>query len=191
MIPLGILAATPRGGPPPGPVVTFNPADKAPNIVLSDGNIVAGISTGVAYQSVRATHPLLPGRCCEFYIASAATANFCVVGVSTLADSLNNYAGSSPNGFGYYQETGNRLNNGEGGVYGPAWVSGDRIGMARIANGLYFWRNGVASGLAFELPAGVDYYPVVSLYHPSHVMGLRAKASHMSQLYGGCAPMGS
>ena len=186
-------------GPAPWPsvprrprVVTWNPDDKAADgLALTGGNLVANRTTTDAYRSVRASHPLLPGRCCEFYIANAEPSNFCMVGVSSRAEGLGNYAGHSPNGFAYYQQTGVKTTNGSNTPYGPTWTNGNRIGMARIGDGLYFWINGEPLGLAFNLPAGVDFYPVVSMYRSGHVIGLRATAATMSQLYGGCEPMGS
>lgn len=113
-----------------------------------------------------------------------------MVGVSALSEPLGNYAGATAAGFTYYEETGAKYNNGAATAYGPSWSTDDIIGMARIGDELRFWKNGAPLGLAFTLPSG-SFYPVVSLYRTGHQIGLRAKASNMSQLYGGCAPMGS
>ncbi|MEF3081855.1 SPRY domain-containing protein [Luteimonas sp. SMYT11W] len=192
------VARTSDPGTPPwptqraggSPVVTWSPIDKTPSIILSGGNLVATRSGVDNYQSVRATHALLPGRCCEFYIASAQPSPFCMVGVSSRAESLSNYAGATVDGYAYYQQTGVKTHIGSNTPYGPDWSSGDVIGMARIGDELHFWKNGSPLGAAFTLPADVDFYPVTSMYRDSHVIALRATSATMSQAYGGCVPIG-
>lgn len=110
---------------------------------------------------------------------------------------MTNGLGANATGWSYYQETGNKINNGSTTAYGASYTTGNVIGIL-VKNGkLYFRKNGVwqngadvdaETGEAFSGLTGM-LFPAISLYRataPAHVVAGRFKAADFS----GSLPIG-
>ena len=167
------------------PTATWNPSDKHADIGLSSGDIVASKTAGNALRSVRATL----GRAhtdqgyFEVFIGAASdAAPFRLIGVSTTSLSVDNFVGFDTNGWGYYQDTGEKYTNNVASAYGTSYTVGDQIGVAFKNGKVWFaknntWQNGgdpvAGTGEAFSGITGT-IYPTVSLYNgtapPNHTV---------------------
>lgn len=135
-----ILAALVTDFTPPPAAVEWNPADKAANITLSGSNKTATKVIDNAYAGVRATLGRSTGKYYfEVVIVEGGTSPFITIGVNAASESLNNFTGSSANGWGYYQQTGEKTNNGATTAFGASYATGDVVGIA-VDFGLgYIW----------------------------------------------------
>lgn len=163
------------GGPPPGPAVTWNPADKDPGITLGPGDLNAINGSGVgAYKAVRATKgiPHTASGYFEIRMAILGSPGYAVAGVATAAQVLNSFVGSGTDGWGYYADTGGKVTGGGPVAYGAPYTGGDVLGFAFKNGKVWFAKNGVwqaggdpaaGTGEAFSGITGT-IYPIVSLF---------------------------
>lgn len=127
-----------------GVVVTWNPADKTANMLLSNGNLTAK-SNAAGRNEVRATNPIVAGekKYVEYTIDKVITpATQFAVGIAPLAHSFANYLGQG-NDFGYGNDGTNfKLGANQGTTV--TYTTGDNIGMAvDIPNKkIWFRKNG-------------------------------------------------
>lgn len=157
--------------------VTWNPADKNSNIVLSGGNLIATCnSTANNWQSLRATlsrDAATANHYFEYVITTVSS--FSMVGIANNVASLTTlgqYVGAVLTSYGYYSPNGNTWNNGSPVAYGTGFVSGDNIGILLKNGKLYFRKNGVwqnsgdpiaQTGFAYTGISG-NMFPAASLY---------------------------
>lgn len=188
-------------GTPPA-VVTWNPADKGSDIALSGGNLIASKGGVNAYQAVRATVARSAanpgGRYFEVVVTQSSLNPFISIGVAGAAESLTSFIGSGPAGWSYYQETGEKINNGSGYSYAAAFYEGNVIGVLLKNGKIYFRKNGTwlngadvgaETGFAFSGLSGL-LFPAVALYRgtsPIHVVTGRFSAAEFS----GSVPVGA
>ncbi|WP_343263160.1 SPRY domain-containing protein [Luteimonas qiangzhengi] len=177
------------------PTVTWNTGDKSPSIVLSGGDLIATKTGSNEHAVVRATHKVVGRKYFEIYISSVGRSPFMVVGVTNPGASLSDYIGAGADGWGYYQETGNKLHEGDAGAYGASFAGlGTVIGVAVDADAgeIEFFRDGVSQGVAFTNLSG-DLFPAASLWLGSggHIIGGRFKSETFSHTPpAGYGPMG-
>jgi hypothetical protein len=86
------------------PPVTFNPADKASEITLSSGNLVASRTStnNNQWRLVRVTEARSTGKRYAEIINTTSVSNGLMVGVCPAGLSVNSYPGSSSTSFGYH-----------------------------------------------------------------------------------------
>lgn len=157
--------------------VTWNPADKAADIVLSGSDLVANSSASAAFRTVRATLSKSSGKFYFEVVVGSTGANDAMVGVASSGLSLTNYTGSSAASWGYYQVNGNKYNNASPTAFGASYPSPATIGVAvdMTAGKIWFAKDNTwqASGNpaagtneAFSGLSG-SLFPAVSIYNPS------------------------
>lgn len=186
---------TPTGGALTTPVY-LNAADKSANITLSGSDLVA-TRTGAAnaYAGVRATQARnasdVDGYYFECVVTAATTSPYVMIGVATLAASLSLAVGGDANGWGYYQELGQKWANNVGTTYGASYTTGDVIGVLLKNGSLYFRKNGVwqngadpvtETGAAYTGLTG-SLYPMVALWRRdavAHAVTLRFNQASFS-----------
>lgn len=189
------------------PVVTLNPSDKHADISLTSGNLIATKVNADALRSVRATRGIdhtENGYFEVLFIEGAQIAPFALVGVSTTSLATTGFVGGDANGWGYYQDTGEKYTNNTPTAYGTAYeTDGDVIGVA-FANGkVWFAKNGTwqnsgdpaaGTGEAFSGITGT-IYPTISLYNAAptaHQVRARFKTADFTQTVpSGFSPWGA
>lgn len=97
---------------PPSPPATWNPADKAAEIALSGGNLIAKRSgiTVTDYVNVRADHVITGKKYWEIKIDDGGL--YYIMGVMDASGSLSSYVGSDVHGWGYANNDGALYHNG-------------------------------------------------------------------------------
>ena len=169
---------------------TFSPTDKSYLITLSGGNLVAERSTGTGYASVRANGKMLAANKtqCEFVITHVGPSPYVIVGIDDgTADISGTFQiASDVHGYGYYQDTGEKIHSGSLATYGASFkTDGDVITMLYdgTSGTLAFKKNGVSQGTAYTGLSG-DFFPAVSIYSgdgsPKAQITLRTNTSAMS-----------
>jgi hypothetical protein len=82
---------------------TWNPADKSPDITLSNGNLTASAATVPGWRSVRLTSSRNGGK--YYFEVTAVAVGYSnagfIVGLGNAIAPLNGYAGSDPNAYGF------------------------------------------------------------------------------------------
>lgn len=126
--------------------VTWNPADKAAEITLSNGDLTA-TATASMDSAVRATTGKASGKWYwEVTVGSPAQGDI-HIGIGTILASVayNNYVGEDVYGYGYRFDNGNIYNDFGGTAYGNAYIADDIISVALdMDNGkVFFAINGV------------------------------------------------
>ena len=130
---------------------TLNPADKATQITLSNGNLTATNSTAASlWRSVRAVTGKSSGKYYfEFFIDQLnATSNFdMMVGVATTVPTVNNWLGNDAQGW-QYADNGNKGNGGTLTAHGAAFNTGNTVNIALDldAGKIWFGVNGTFTG---------------------------------------------
>jgi hypothetical protein len=136
---------------------TMNPLDKTPfgtSITYSDGNTTTTASAGTdwttrySFSSLAITQGKWYAEC---KVGNVGVSNQFYVGVikDRQTASISTSLGGIANGYGYYANTGNIVNNGvDLSTSGASYTTNDIIGMALdLDNGtLDFYKNGVAQG---------------------------------------------
>lgn len=112
----------------------LSPTFTGANIDLTNGNRTATRnSTGSpAWRTSLSDRTNSTGkRYFEFLInASGVASPFIIIGIAKSSIPLTNFIGFDANGYGYYRETGTKVNNNAVTAYGAAYAQGDRIGVA-------------------------------------------------------------
>ena len=143
---MGRAWATPPPPPPPPPPpssATWNPADKASGIALSNGNLSATGNGSSVYKNVRATTFKGAGK---WYFEWTKTGGInAAIGVADASQSFDtqlSYSASASAGTWDYGEI--RANAVSIGA--PGWVVGDVIGVSIDCNARLLWlaRNGTS-----------------------------------------------
>ena len=142
---------------------TWNPLDKSSDITLSNGNLTA--TTAAGWRMARATQSKTSGK--WYYEVTTnvlAGANGCFCGVSNSSASLSAHLGVDANGWGFYQFTGRKYNNGDT-AYSTGWGSLITVGVAfdMGAGTIEFFKNGVSAGVAFTNLTGA-LFPTTALF---------------------------
>lgn len=169
------------GGGGPSGTVTWNPADKDSFIVLSNGNLTATMSSFNSGKSVRATFGRSAGKYYfEVYNDATSTSPYCAIGVASAMQGLGHWLWED-DGYGVYQETGDKKHVATGGAYMSSWGTGDTIGVAvNFDDGeIAFFKNGSSPGVAFTGVSGT-LFPIITLYRadaPAHQMTGRFKSA--------------
>lgn len=156
---------------------TWNPDDKATNLILSNGDLTVGWSSGIGsgQLGVRATVSKSSGRWYfEIIVPSSLTWDINYVGVATLSETLT-YPGDSVEGWGYKNNNGKKYHSSSY-TYGDEWEEQDDVtGVAVDLNQGYVWfsKNGIwqdggrpsiGDNPAFTSLTGKTVYPMVSVY---------------------------
>jgi hypothetical protein len=181
--------------PPSAPIVFWNPSDKNAEISLSNNNLTATKTTSNSLKSVRANAsiPHTGSMYFEVLAVSVTVSTFALVGVGTGSASLASFVGNDANGWGYYEDTGQKYTNNVASSYGSSWpTDGTVIGVAFKNGSVWFAKNNVwqnsgdpaaNTGAAFTGITGT-IYPMLSLYRgassPVHVMTGRFRVSDLS-----------
>ena len=142
---------------PPLDRSTWNPSDRGPSVVLSNGN-----KTARAFQinSVRGQLPHNQGvRQFEVLIGENGLRSS-MPGVATSAAALTNFPGSGTGSWAYYSYDGSIYEQGANSVYGAAFGVGDVVGVVVDFDlgTLRFYLNGVNQGQR-SIPAGLTLFP--------------------------------
>jgi hypothetical protein len=160
---------------------TWNSADKASTITLSNGDLTTATTSG-AWQSIRAVSSKSSGK---YYFEVTCTdinaSGYCMIGICTSTVAMTTYFGSDADGHAYYALNGQAYNNNAGTAYGDTYTDADIISVAVDLDNdaIYFAKNGVwqnssdpESGASRTgVPAkhqtdGVSsYFPALALYH--------------------------
>ena len=139
------------GRPPGGASVTYatwNPADKGTNVVLSNGDLTAAVTSAALNNIVRSTIGKSTGKWYWEYTITSFVTTQPLVGVAnasaTLVGSGFNFCGFDANGWGYYGNNGQKYTGGVGAAYGLGYTTNDVIGVALdMTNGkVFFAKNG-------------------------------------------------
>lgn len=124
---------------------TWDPANKAASITLSNGNLTAAQSSG-GWTSVKGltSFAKTTGKWYFEVTIVSSTSNNTMVGVGNASASLSNYCGSDVNGWGYWGNTGAYFNNGGSFPLGNSYTTGDVIMVAFDAalGRMWFGKNG-------------------------------------------------
>ena len=157
---------------------TFNPADKAALILLSNGNLTATKDTsGTSFEGIRATKSASAGKkYFELSVVNVDARGSYAIGFGNSSALLSNYLGVNNNSFGYFLDARTFLNNVQQGSIMNSF-EGDIIGVAIDfdAELIWFrrnsgdWNNDVIAnqnpatgtgGKSFATMAAGPYYPM-------------------------------
>lgn len=173
----GIVAGYPVASAPVA-WATWNPADKAGNVLLSNGDRTAthnGSPDGVN-GLVRSTTGKSSGKHYVEIVADVVTASpFALIGLAPSSLATTAFPGSSSTSYGYYQDDGQKFNNNTGAAFGSPWENnGDVVGLAvNMDDGeLEYFLNGVSQGVAFTGITGTMFI-ALSLYRNLHQVTAR------------------
>lgn len=175
------------------PLVFWNPSDKNAEISLSNSNLTATKTTSLSLKSVRANASIAHTASMYFEVlaVSVTTSTFALVGVGTGSANLASFVGNDANGWGYYEDTGQKYTNNVAAAYGTTWTNGDVLGVAFKNGSVWFaknntWQNSgnpaANTGAAFTGITGT-IYPMISLYRqlaPAHVMTGRFRVADLA-----------
>jgi hypothetical protein len=154
---------TGAGGSVRGNYCTFNPLDKNPSLVVTNGNLDVTENTS-NWINGRCTFGMSSGK---WYVESTLTAGlFQVFGIANSLTINTGYSEGSVVGNWAYATDGAKIVNGSySPPYGATYTTNDVIGMAFDADAgtLTMYKNGVSQGvLVSGLPANT-YFPWVAL----------------------------
>lgn len=120
--------------------ITWDAANKGANVVLSNNNLDASVTTA-GFQSTRSTIGKTSGKCYAEVTVTVSTATNIIIGLVNQTASMSTYAGNSANGRG-------GQNNGSNYVTG--WTAG--TGVSAYGN--------VVIGIAFDMSTGKGFIAV-------------------------------
>jgi hypothetical protein len=134
---------------------TWNPADKAAGVTLSNGNLTAASSLG----AVRATFGKSSGKWYWEVLTQAVGGD---IGIANGTSTIASYCGQQANQWGYDND-GKIYSGGTGGAYGATYTNGARIGIALDLDGgtCTWYKNGVSQGAKTISFGGAVIYPCV------------------------------
>jgi len=136
---------------------TWDPANTASGITLTNGNLTATASSADVYAT-RCTIGKSSGKWFAELVISAAIVNSISLGIKTSSEGNTVLVGSTANGYGY-TDTGEKKNNGVDSAYGTAPANGISVGIAfdLDTGSITFYREGVSQGVAFSGISGTFY----------------------------------
>jgi hypothetical protein len=115
-------------------LTALSPTFTGANITLSNGNRTAtrDATGSPAWRSSLTERSNSSGkRYFEVLIdQNSASTPFIIIGIAKSSISLTNFIGADADGFGYYRETGTKVNAGAVTAYGAVYAQGDRVGVA-------------------------------------------------------------
>ena len=173
--------------------ITWNPADKDPGLILSNGDLTANGNDG-DYCAVRATESKSSGKRYWETTLDGSQLNYHFFGIGTSAENLDQYPGYTAAGYSIRFSTGGaryKFHNGSQGSYGTGGSLGDVIGHALDLDNGKFWIsiNGVWIGSpvagtdpAFTGIAGT-FFPMIGLYGNAGDNLITAKFTSGDQTY--------
>jgi predicted small lipoprotein YifL len=179
------------------PAVSWNPADKQKNIMLSQDQLTASVpvSTGSLNDSVRATLGHTSGKWYwEVVITARSQSFFNSVGLGTTTASLEDSPSLFKGGCDY-DESGRIACHGSPSVSGSGYKAGDIVGVALDLDGrrVYFSLNGVwqlgppaavSGGLTLDAAKARRVFPMVTISKgdamTAHFAGVGGKKLHAS-----------
>jgi hypothetical protein len=165
--------------------VALSTTDKAPSVVLSNGNLTA-TSSGTS-GAVRGVQSGVADRYFEVKFGTIATgAGTPGIGVANATQALTNSYPGDPNGVGWFAsgytewpQSGTSYNFG-------TFATGDVLGVLLKASSVQFYKNGSLVGTAVTLPAG-QLYPIISLANGTDSATVNFGATPLSFLPAGAA----
>jgi hypothetical protein len=132
---------------------TLNPLQVSPAIIGSpvDGNLSWSCSASASYGKIYGTMAI-PSTGKYYWEVTAGSTGALEVGIISASDQSIYYAGNSPNGYTYYQNSGQKANNNSYTTYGASYTTNDVIGIAYDAGTgtLVFYKNNTSQGTAFS-----------------------------------------
>lgn len=165
---------------------TWNPADKASGITLSEGDLLASNNSGITQALVRATGPITNSLKAYFEVGGEGTfsagGNF-AVGLAQAAGPLTQWLGQNAQSWGYWA-SGSKFHNNSGTAFGAGYTNGAIIGIARNGAKMWWSLNGTWQGggdpAADTSPAysnlSGDVYPAATPW----INGSKARAKFLS-----------
>jgi len=149
--------------------ITWNPADKAAGIVLSNGDLNAG-NTIASWAAARAAASASTGKRYFELEVMAGGAGTIEVGLGTSAATLVDFVGKDIYGYAF-RSNATRWNNNAFASYGLAYVQGNVVGVCMDfdTGELSFYLNGLPHGVAYSGLSGT-FYPMISLYGTTPVV---------------------
>ena len=161
------LASVVAAGGGGGGAVTWNPADKSADLTLSSGDLVVSHTTTGEFDSARATLSRSSGHY-YFEVELTGSGSDQVIGVADSGMSVNSYVGSSAGSYGYYQASGQKLNNGSPSAYGASFIGAAVIGVEVdfAAGEIFFYKDGSIQNGGTAAFTGVSgsLFPAVTLF---------------------------
>lgn len=154
-------------------VIAWNPKDIGTGLILTGLNraIRSASNKAASYSSARANISRTTGK---FYFEtkkmSTGGSGFCLMGIGNATAPLTNYVGSDANGWGFYEDTGQKYHSGTPASMSSQWALNDVVGCAvDIDAGKVWWsKNGVwvgnpatGTGEAYSGLTGT-LYPMIS-----------------------------
>ncbi|KAA8495423.1 Ran-binding protein 10 [Porphyridium purpureum] len=151
----------------------WNSKDKWNLLSLSDENLKVSYhgpgKTDIDAAAVRTTECVPTTRCALYYfeitVVHAGQSGYIGIGLCAANVNLNRLPGWERNSFGYHGDDGHAFrDSGTGVAYGPPYTTGDVIGCCwnMIDGSVFFTKNGIALGVAFQHVRGT-FYPTVGL----------------------------
>jgi hypothetical protein len=146
----------------------LNPLNNAGNTV-SNGNLTAtGIDSN--YRAISATMGVSSGKYYWEATFTGTTTSICFVGIaaSSYQQVVGYYTGYDAATYGYYGNSGNKLNNNSFAAYGATFGNNDVMGIAldMDAGTLTFYKNNTSQGVAYTGLTG-SYMPNITNYGTS------------------------
>lgn len=126
---------------------TWNPSDKDADIALSGGNLVATQGAGGQHGAVRSTLSRPATDHAYFEVTLSGVDKVQLVGLGNASATINQYPGTDVNGWSYYANNGNKVNNNVLTAYGTSLAT--VVGVELNNGTLIFWLDGVSQGNAF------------------------------------------
>lgn len=153
-----------------GPVTyaTWNPADKNANVILSGGDLIAGITTGGIWSPVRANVGKATGK--WMWEDTIHGGSVRMIGIATASATLASYLGSDAYGYGYFLNDGSVYHNASNPAYGAPGTDGDVFTHMLNMDTLQYQikKNGTTQGFFSIAPlSGLTVFPATSLYSPN------------------------
>lgn len=122
---------------------TWNPADKATPMTLSNGDLTVAWNYSGYYCSLRANQGKSSGKW-YWEVTPTTISTEALIGVANSSARLDYYTGQDANGWSYYKVNGNKYNNAISTAYGTSYAAGNIIGIAldMDAGKVWFSKNG-------------------------------------------------
>ncbi|CAG8448891.1 14315_t:CDS:2 [Acaulospora morrowiae] len=140
--------------------------------VLNNGLRIEYIGPGVNIwrdaAAIRANHPI-PSEVGFYYfevnIIDKGSRGNIGVGLTKKNVPLNQMPGWVPISYGYHGDDGLAFKKGQGSEYGPLYSAGDTIGCGinYYDRTIFFTKNGINLGIAFNNVSNKELYPVIGL----------------------------
>ena len=146
---------------------TWNGVAIGTDATLSSGNLDISYGSVTPWLATAATIGMQSGQWYWEITITAASASpaICIIGISTKSspNEISSYPGQNANGWGYYSNTGTKVNNASFTSYGATYTTGDVIGVAFDANAgtLVFYKNNTSQGTAFSSLTNGPYLPAI------------------------------